>query len=94
MRPFKTILGTLTLSPAGTDERFRYALLGGTVRLTRAEDVAAPGESAFDGVLQAVLMYRRGTSEVSSLRGVVEGAYISQGRVRMELTAALESRPD
>jgi hypothetical protein len=94
MRPFKTILGTLKLLPAGTDERFRYVLLSGAVRLTKEENVAAPGESAFDGVLQAVLIYRRGSSDVSSLRGVVEGVYVSQGRARMELSAALESRPD
>src|SRR5262249_38367945 len=94
MRPFRTVVGTLKLTPVGTDARFRYALLSGAVRLTRQEDVTVPGESAFDGVLQAVLMYRSGTSEGPSVRGVVEGAYVSQGRTRIELSAALESRPD
>ena len=52
-------------------------------------------ESAFEGQLEVVLMYRPGVAEVHSVRGVVEGTYLyrTRGTSRVKLRAAIESRP-
>ena len=65
MRPYKTISGELV--PSGMDERFRYALLTGAVRLTKDEDSAAPGDPHSTEF----------SKRLASLRGVIEGAGVS-----------------
>jgi hypothetical protein len=89
---FRKFGGTLTLEPAGSDDKFRYALLRGKVRLGKGSDA----ESAFEGELEAVLTYRRDKAEVQAVRGVVEGTYLyrTRGTSREKLRAAIESRPD
>jgi hypothetical protein len=89
---FQKFTGTLTLGPAGSDEKFRYALLRGKVRLAKGGDT----ESAFEGELEAVLTYGRDATEVQSVRGVVEGTYLyrTRGTSREKLRVAIESRPD
>lgn len=92
-KPFRNIAGVLELEPAGADDKFHYALLRGEVRLTKDN---AETDSAFEGTLQAVLIYRRDSSDVHSLRGVIEGAYIYRirGTSRMKMSVAVESRPE
>lgn len=89
---FQKFSGTLTLEPAGSDDKFRYALLRGKVRLAKGGDT----ESAFDGELEAVLTYRRDAPEVQSVRGVVEGIYLyrTRGTSPQKLRTAIESRPE
>ncbi len=91
-KPFKKITGSLKLAPAGADERGRYALLSGEVRLAKGDEK----ESAFEGALQAVLTYRSDAPEVRSVRGVVEGDYVYRirGTQRLPLKVAIESRPE
>jgi hypothetical protein len=91
-KPFQKFSGTLRLEPAGSDEKFRYALLRGQVQLTKGSDT----ESAFDGQLEAVLTYRPDAAEVQSVRGVVEGSYLyrMRGTSREKLRVAIESRPE
>ena len=90
-KPFTKITGSLRLEPAGADQKGRYALLRGKVRLAKGDDQ----ESAFEGTLQAVVRYPRDALEVRSLRGVIEGDYVYRirGTRRMPLVAAIESRP-
>jgi hypothetical protein len=89
---FRKFGGALKLEPAGSDDKFRYALLRGKVRLEKGGDA----ESAFEGEIEAVLTYRRDVAEVHSVRGVVEGTYLyrTRGTSREKLRAAIESRPE
>jgi hypothetical protein len=91
-KPFREISGSLELVPAGADKHGRYALLRGKVRLAKGDDT----ESAFEGLLQAVVTYRHGAPEVQSVRGVVEGDYLYRirGTDRLPLKVAIESRPE
>lgn len=91
-KPFTKITGSLTLEPAGADAQGRYALLRGEVRLAKGDE----SESAFNGRLQAVLIYRADAPDVLSLQGVVEGDYLYRirGTQAIPLTAAIESRPE
>jgi hypothetical protein len=75
-KPFQKFSGTLKLEPAGSDEKFRYALFRGKVVLTKGGDA----ESAFEGQLELVLTYRMDEAEVQSVRGVVEGTYLYRTR--------------
>jgi hypothetical protein len=89
---FQKFSGTLKLEPAGSDDKFRYALLCGQVRLTKGSDT----ESAFEGRLELVLTYRPDAAEVQFVRGVVEGTYLyrTRGTSREKLRVAIESRPN
>jgi hypothetical protein len=91
-KPFQKFTGTLKLEPAGSDGKFRYALLRGQVLLAKGGDA----ESAFEGQLEVVLTYRPDAVEVQSVRGVVEGTYLyrTRGTNRQKLRVAIESRPE
>jgi hypothetical protein len=91
-KPFQKFSGTLKLEPAGSDEKFRYALLRGKVVLAKGSDA----ESAFEGQLELLLTYRPDAAEVHSVRGIVEGTYIYRMRTtnREKLRVAIESRPE
>jgi hypothetical protein len=91
-KPFQKFSGTLKLEPAGSDDKFRYALLRGKVVLAKGGDT----ESAFEGQLEVVLMYRPDAAEVQSVRGVVEGTYLyrTRGTNPQKLRVAIESRPE
>lgn len=91
-KPFTKITGSLKLEQAGGDEQGRYALLRGDVRLAKGDET----ESAFEGTVEAVLTYRPDSSQVRSVRGVVQGNYVYRirGTQRIPLIAAIESRPD
>jgi len=90
-KPFTQITASLKLEPAGTNPKGRYALLRGKVRLAKGDDQ----ESAFEGIVEAVLTYRSDEAVVQSLRGVVQGDYVyrMRGTDRMPLVATVESRP-
>jgi hypothetical protein len=91
-KPFQKFSGTLQWEPAGSDARFRHALLRGKVLLAKGGEA----ESAFEGQLQVVLMYGPDAAEVQFLRGVVEGTYLyrTRGTVPEKLRVAIESRPE
>jgi hypothetical protein len=91
-KPFQKFGGTLKLEPAGSDDKFRYALLRGRVLLAKGGDA----ESAFEGRIEVVLTYRPDAAEVQSVRGVVEGTYLyrTRGTNREKLRVAIESRPE
>jgi hypothetical protein len=91
-KPFQKFSGTLKLEPAGSDDRFRHALLRGKIVLAKGGDT----ESAFEGRLEAVLTYRPDAADVQSVRGVVEGTYLYRARrtSREKLRVAIESRPE
>ncbi len=93
---FRKFSGTLKLKPAGADEKFRYALLSGEIRLAKEED---DDDSVYNGTLRAVVSYRRESSLVHAVRGIVEGVYLYRptgGREGspIKLNAAIESRPE
>ncbi|HJZ59019.1 MAG TPA: hypothetical protein VKE74_29010 [Gemmataceae bacterium] len=89
---FQKFGGTLSLEPAGSDDRSRFALLRGKVRLEKGGDI----ESAFEGELEVVLTYRHDAAEVRAVHGVVEGTYLyrTRGTSREKLRVAIESRPE
>ena len=89
---FQQFSGTLKWEPAGRDEKSRYALLRGPVRLAKGDET----QSAFEGEFQAVVSYRLDAPEVQSLRAIVEGTYLYRlrGASPQKLKAAIESRPD
>jgi hypothetical protein len=91
-KPFQKFSGTLKLEPAGSDGKFRYALLRGKVLLVKGGET----ESAFEGQIELVLTYRPETAEVQSVRGIVEGTYQyrTRGTSREQLRVAIESRPE
>jgi hypothetical protein len=91
-KAFQKFAGTLKLEPAGSDDKFRYALLRGNVMLTKGGDT----ESAFEGQLDVVLSYRPDAAGVHSVRGVIEGTYLyrTRGTSKEKLRVAIESRPE
>jgi hypothetical protein len=91
-KAFQKFSGTLKLEPAGSNDRFRYALLRGKVLLAKGGDT----ESAFEGQLEVVLTYRLDAAKVQSARGVVQGTYLyrARGTSREKLRVAIESRPE
>ncbi len=91
-KPFQKFSGTLKLEPAGSNDKFRYALLRGKVQLAKG----SAAESAFEGQFEVVLTYRPDTAEVQAVRGVVEGTYLyrTRGTSREKLRVAIESRPE
>jgi hypothetical protein len=91
-KPFRTFSSTLKLEPAGSDGKFRYAVLRGRVVLAKGGDA----DSAFEGQLEVVLKYRLDKAEVESVCGVVEGTYLyrTRGTSREKLRVAIESRPE
>ena len=91
-KPFTKISGSLKLEPAGADKAGRYAMLRGKIKLAKGDD----NESAFEGILQAVLIYGLDAREVKSVRAVVEGDYLYRlrGTQRMPLVAVVETRPE
>jgi hypothetical protein len=91
-KPFQKFSGTLKLDPAGSDAKFRYALLRGKVLLAKGGET----ESAFEGQIELVLTYRPDAAEVQTVRGVIDGTYLyrTRGTTREHLRTAIESRPE
>jgi hypothetical protein len=91
-KPFQKFSGTLKLENAGSDGKFRYALLRGKVLLAKGGEA----ESAFEGRIEVVLTYRPDAAHVQSVRGVIEGTYLyrTRGTSREKLRVAIESRPE
>ena len=91
----KDVTGQLTLAPAGVDNKNRYAILRGTVRLTdEGED-----DFSFEGILEIVLTYDMASPDVRTLRGVFDGSYPRHDRMHnrtrmLPLEAVFESRPE
>jgi len=89
------IEGDLTIKPAGSDGKMRYALLRGKVRLTDE----GPDDFTYGGELEVVLTYSESNPGPLSLRGVFEGIYPRYNPVQRQsrdipLRAAFESLPD
>jgi len=87
LEPYKTVRGTLTLTPLGKDQ----AILSGDVRMAMSDT----DYEIFDGKLEALITY--GTA--ITLRGALDGKYWRreprQDRwIDWHLTAAIESRPN
>ncbi|MFP6767959.1 MAG: hypothetical protein VB859_07310, partial [Planctomycetaceae bacterium] len=90
----RSVSGKLTMTPSGTDETLRYAVVSGSIRLTDEGD----DNFSFGGKLDIVLTYKRDKPAVVSLRGVFDGLYPRTerrtGRTRrIPLQAVFESRP-
>ena len=89
--------GKLQFEPAGSDEKFRYALLRGPVNLfykPTSGNRASETEPKFSGTFQAVVMYGLTTPEVHSLRAVIEGDYMYMPKNTFRMTTTIESRPN
>lgn len=85
---FRKIDGTFRLESAGSDDKFRYALLEGEAQFVL--DNAA--RTSYEGTLSVVLRYAR-QGGLSSLRGVLETTF-QKGPDSISMTATIESRPD
>ena len=86
------VAGDLTIRPAGSDGKLRYALLSGKIRLTDE----GPGDFTYGGELEVVLSYSGSSSKPLSVRGVFEGIYPRYNPVQRQsrdipLRAAFES---
>lgn len=91
--PFKKIDGPVKLQPAGADAKFRYAVMTGSIALTKGE-----GQSSAEVAIQGVVSYRLDRAEVHSVRAVIEGEYHYRQRgaerAKLKISAALESTPE
>ena len=65
------VVGTLTLSPAGTRGKYRLMMLTGTITLTAEGD----DDFSYQGELEVLLAYSQENVEFLALRGVFEGIY-------------------
>ena len=86
--------GNLTIEPAGSDGKIRYALLTGKVILTDE----GPDDFTYEGEIEIVLTYNNSKARPLSLRGIFDGIYPRynpmQRRSRdIPLQAAFESLP-
>lgn len=63
--------GSLTLRPAGSDTKYRYAILSGMVALT----LAGRTQVEHDGTLKVVLAYPKTGSGIVALKGILNGTY-------------------
>ena len=91
----KSVEGKLSLAPVGADDKHRYALLSGRIRLIDE----GKDEFSYEGKLEIVLTYELDDPSVKTLRGVFEGTYPRFDRMRnrtrnLPLQAAYESRPE
>ena len=67
----ESVEGKLTLTPAGTRGKHRLMMLRGTIRLTDE----GKDQFSYDGELEILLAYKKGSHEFSALRGVFDGIY-------------------
>ena len=86
--------GDLTIEPAGSDGKLRYALLSGKIRLTDE----GPGDFTYEGEIEIVLTYNNSKAKPLSLRGIFDGIYPRYNPVQRQsreipLRAAFESLP-
>ncbi len=86
--------GSLTLEPAGSSGKTRYAILSGQVKLTDE----GPDDFSYEGQLEIVLTYGSSQARVVSLKGIFDGIYPRYSRVqervrKIPLRAAFESLP-
>lgn len=86
--------GSLTLEPAGSSGKTRYAILSGQVKLTDE----GPDDFSYEGQLEIVLTYGSSQAKVISLKGAFDGIYPRYSRVqervrKIPLRAAFESLP-
>ena len=84
----------MSLVPAGSDGRQRYAVLSGVIQFA---DEGADGFN-YNGQIELVLTYTMEKPEVQSVRGVFEGTYPRFDRIHnrsyaFPLEAAFESLP-
>lgn len=91
----KSVTGDLTQSPAGSSDKYRYAILSGIVQLTDE----GPDHFHYSGKVEIVLSYKKNQAKVFSMRGVFDGIYprfdSRQNQVRkIPLHAVFESRPN
>jgi len=89
-----TVEGILSLIPAGSDGRQRYAVLSGVIQFG---DEGADGFN-YNGQIELVLTYTMEKPEVQTVRGVFEGTYPRFDRIHnrsyaFPLEAAFESLP-
>ena len=67
----KSVEGKLTLTPADTRGKHRLMMVRGTIRLTdEGED-----HFSYDGNLEILLAYKKGSRDFYALRGVFDGIY-------------------
>lgn len=89
MGGLNSLTGDLKISPAGSDEEFRYALINGLVDY-ELDDRA---RSRYRGTLTVAVKYRVEDSSLHSVRGVFETS-IPKGPELIKMTAAIESTPE
>lgn len=85
---FRKIEGSFRLEPAGSDERFRYAMLEGEAEFV----LDNTGRTTYEGTLSVVLRYQPDAG-LSSIRGILE-TKVPKGPETIAMTATIESRPD
>lgn len=91
----KSTEGDLKLTPIAAADGKRQALLRGVVRLTDE----GPDDFSFQGIIEAVLTYKKGEATPHTLRGYFDGLYPRNDRLHRDirwlpLQAALESIPE
>lgn len=87
LEPYKTVKGTLTLTPLGKDQ----AILSGAIQMAMSET----DYEIFEGKVEALITY----GPTTTLRGAVDGKYWRREPrddrwIDWRLTAAIESRPN
>lgn len=80
--PWKEIQGTLRYQPAASDGKFRYAVIGGPVRMSKKE-----GTFRAEGTFQVVVSYPLESTEINSVRGAINATYVGGGNATADRPA-------
>jgi hypothetical protein len=92
---FRSITGTLKIKPAGAKGKTRYATVEGKVQFVMDNR----NRTTYTCTVALALTYKADAAAMQTLRGVAEGSvpkHNPQGQVveRVQMTAAIESRPE
>jgi len=77
--PWKEITGSLKFEPAGSDGKFRYAVIRGPIQMTKME-----GTFKAEGTFQMAVSYLHDAPEISAVRGAMNVKYVGGGTATAE----------
>jgi hypothetical protein len=77
--PWAEITGSLKYRPAGSDARFRYAVVSGPIRMSKKG-----GSFTAEGTFQAAVSYPLDLPDMNAIRGAINVKYVGGGNATPE----------